>query len=81
MGYVVRKGRLDEKRRWNYAKPQPLSGPMIYVTCPRCGRYIRVGFIDDDGTVRSALSCAHSDCEFMEHDVKLIGYNPDGPFR
>ena len=77
MAYEIRRGRLDERRRWNYTKL--LTEKRVQIACPRCGRPISISsldLVDDDGSIRTPLICPHS-CDFRETNARLLGWDPD----
>lgn len=77
MAYQIRRGRLDEYRRWNLQKT--LVGFSLRISCPACGRTITVHNIDLielDGGMRTTLVCPFDPCKFSESNVRLKGWDP-----
>lgn len=77
MAFEIRRGQLDERRRWNYKKLW--TGKRLQITCPNCGRLILLSTLDrveDDGTIRTPLICTYESCDFLETNARLVGWDP-----
>lgn len=80
MAYQIRRGRLDEYRRWNYERR--VTGHTVALSCPTCGQKLTIHnreLIEDNGQIRTSVGCPRPSCDFLESNVKLMGYDIDGP--
>lgn len=82
MAYEIRRGRLDEYRRWNYEKRYGGEGYTVAIACARCGQKLTIHnreLIESNGQIRTSVGCPRPSCDWLESNVKLIGYAEDGP--
>lgn len=76
MAFEIRRGRLDERRRWNYTKMW--TEKRVQISCPQCGRPISIfslDLVDEKGSIRTPVICPHR-CDFQETNVRLVGWDP-----